>query len=231
MKRLFCLAIVVAIATVSMTACSKGTSVPGGGGEASPSEALQNTTHFPLYADSVVIVSKGFSKTVQPGQNATGYLSSGAGTYVGNEVVASSNASLGELEKWVHGAEAKPPSGFVAVAMPAKMMTIHDVAMKNGMCFAVFKDASNPKHGLVVVAFDPQIADKKLGPALLAVSKYQNLPAPMKQAIDTQLRQRFGYGASDFVEAGSPIGSAAAALAQFKSQNQRGIVVVEATKQ
>jgi len=221
MKRLFCLALVAAIATVAMTACSKGTSVPGGG-EASPNEALQNTTHFPLYADSVVIVSKGFSKTVQPGQNATGYLSSGAGTYVGNEVIASSNASLAELEKWVHENESTPPSGFVAVAMPAKMMTIHDVAMKNGMCFAIFKDAGNPKHGLVVVAFDPQIADKRLGPALLAVSKYQSLPAPMKQAIDTQLRQRFGYGAGDFVEAGSP---------QFKSQNQRGIVIVDATKQ
>jgi hypothetical protein len=117
------------------------------------------------------------------------------------------------------------------MAMPANMVTIHNVAIKNGMDFALFKDANNPKHGLVVMAFDPQLANKKLGPALLAVTKYQTLPGPMKQAIDTQLRQRFGYGASDFVEPGSPLGSAASALTQFKQQNQRGIVIVEATKQ
>jgi hypothetical protein len=158
-------------------------------------------------------------------------MAAGAGNYTGNEVIAGSVASLAELSKWINENESKPPSGFVAMAMPANMVTIHNIAMKNGMDFALFKDANNPKHGLVVMAFDPQVANKKLGPALLAVTKYQTLPGPMKQAIDTQLRQRFGYGASDFVEPGSPLGSAANALTQFKQQNQRGIVIVEATKQ
>lgn len=230
MKRLFCLTIAMMSALV-VTSCSKNASTPQQAAEAPATETPQNTTHFPLYAGSVVFVSKGFSKTVQSGQNATGYMASGAGTYTGNEVIAGSNAPLSELEKWIHESETKPPSGFVMMPMPANMMTAHNVAMKNGMDFAIFKDASNPKHGLVVVAFDPVVADKRLGPALLAVSKYQSLPGPMKQAIDNQLRQRFGYAASDFVEPGSPLGSAASALTQFKNQNQRGIVIVEATKQ
>lgn len=217
--------------TATLSACSKNASAPQQSTEATATAAPENNTHFPLYAGSVVYVSKGFSKTVQPGQNATGYMASGAGTYNGNEVIAGSTAPLSELEKWIHESETKPPSGFVMMAMPAKMMTVHNVAMQNGMDFAIFKDAGNPKHGLIVVAFDPAVADKKLGPALLAVSKYQSLPGPMKQAIDTQLRQRFGYAASDFVEPGSPLGSAASAMTQFKQQNQRGIVIVEATKQ
>ena len=221
-----------AIAIVALSSCNKGTSVPESAqAPAASAEAPQNTTSFPLLHGSTVLISKGFSQTVNAGQNGTGVMAAGAGTYTGNEVVAGSNASLSELESWLRESESKPPSGLVSVAIPQSMATVHSVALKNGMDFAIFHDANNPKHGLVVVALDPQTANKKLGPALLMVGKYQNLPAPMKQTIDTQLKQRYGYTASEFVEPGSPLGSAVGAMNAFKDTNERAIIIIDATKQ
>ncbi len=230
MKR--ALLVIATLTAVALSACSKGTSVPAGSqGTTEATSAPQNTTNFPLLTGSTVLVSKGFSQTVTPGQNATGVMASGAGTYNGNEVIAGSDATLAQLESWLRENESKPPSGFVAVAIPANMASVHSVAVKNGMDFAIFHDSSNSKHGLIVVALDPQAAHNKLGPALFAVSKYQALPAPMKQQIDAQLKQRYGYTASQFVEAGSPLGSAAAAMSQFTDKNQRAIIIIDATKQ
>jgi hypothetical protein len=230
MKRAFL--VITTLTTVALCSCSKGTSVPEGAqATAAATSAPQNTTNFPLIAGSTVLVSKGFSQTVNAGQSATGVMSAGAGTYNGNEVIAGSDATLAQLESWLRENESKPPSGYVAVAIPASMATIHSVAVKNGMDFAIFHDTANSKHGLIVVALDPQAAHNKLGPALFAVSKYQALPVPMKQQIDSQLKQRYGYTASEFVEAGSPLGSAAAAMSQFKDKNQRAIIVLDATKQ
>ncbi len=224
--------IITAIAIVALSSCSKGTSVPENA-QAPPASAAapQNTTNFPLLEGATVIVARGFSQNVTAGQNATGVMAAGSGTYNGNEVIAGSNASLAQLETWLRESESKPPSGFVAVAIPQSMATIHSVAVKNGMDFAIFRDANNAKHGLVVVALDPQAANKKLGPALMAVSKYQMLPASMKQTIDSQLKQRYGYTASEIVEPGSPLGSAATAMNEFKDKNERGIIIIDATKQ
>ena len=224
---------VAAFAAVGLSSCSKGTSVPAGS-QALPVEsavAPQNTTTFPLYQGAVVIVAKGFTQNVSAGQNATGVLASGSGTYAGNEVVAGSDASLAQLESWLRDSESKPPSGYVAVAIPQSMSTIHSVALKSGMDFAIFHDTTNPKHGLVVVALDPQTANRKLGPALTAVSTYQSLPAPLKQSIDAQLKQRYGYTVGEFVEPGSPLGSAAGAMKDFKDKNERAIIIIDATKQ
>jgi hypothetical protein len=230
MNRPFLLAATIAVALIS---CSKGTSVPQGSQEmpAASAAAPQNTTSFPLYQGSSVLVSKAFLQTVNAGQAGTGVMASGSGTYTGNEVVAGSNASLAQLETWLRESESKPPSGLVAVAIPQSMATIHTVALKNGMDFAIFHDASNPKHGLIVVALDPQTANHKLGPALMAVNKYQMLPASMKQTIDSQLKQRYGYTASEFVEPGSPLGSAAGAMNEFRDKNERAIIIIDATKQ
>lgn len=230
MKRVFFVSLL--LIAVSLAACSKGTSVPAGS-EATPAAATapQNTTNFPLYEGSSVLDSKPFSQTINAGQAGTGVMSAGAGTYAGNEVIAGSNASLADLENWLRQQEKQPPSGFVAVAIPASMSSVHSIAMENGMDFAMFHVASNSKHGLVVVAMDPAEAHQKLGPALMLVSKYQALPAAMRQGIDSQLKQRFGYTAGQFVEPGSPLGTAVGAMNEFHNKNERAIIIIDATKQ
>jgi len=75
---------VAAIAIVGLCSCNKGTSVPESQAPAASAEAPQNTTNFPLYQGSTVLISKGFSLTVNAGQNGTGGMAAGAGTYTGN---------------------------------------------------------------------------------------------------------------------------------------------------
>lgn len=229
MKRILCLCVV--LATVGLVACSKGTSVPAGS-EATPAEAASptNTTAFPLYQGANVVSSKQFTQTVA-GNGGTGMMSQGAGTYAGNEVIAGSNASLTDLENWLRQEEKQPPSGYVAVAIPANMASIHTIATKHGMDFAMFQEANNKKHGIVVLAMDPTEVHAKLGAAMGLISKYQSLPEMMRNPVDAQLKQRFGYSASEFVAPGSPLGSAVGAVNQFHNNNQRAIVIIDVTKQ
>ncbi|MDQ6766578.1 MAG: hypothetical protein M3Z41_02075 [Candidatus Eremiobacteraeota bacterium] len=225
------LLLVATITAVSLAACSKNT-VPAGSQPTSAATALpQNTTGFPLYEGATIVAAKEFSQTISAGQGATGVMSSGAGKYSGNEIIAGSSASLSELENWLRAQEKQPPSGYVTVALPSNMETIHSAAVKNGVDFAIFRDVKNSKRGLVVVAMDLQTAHRKLGPALVLVARYQALPAAMRQTIDTQLKQRYGYTASEFVEPGSPLGTAVGAMNEFQNKNERAIVILDATKQ
>ncbi len=223
--------VVLAVWVVALVACSKGTSVPGSIATSAQTAAPQNTTNFPLYHDSDVVASKQFSQTVNAGQASAGIMAKGSGTYTGNEVVAGSEATLSDLETWLRAQEKQPPTGYVAVALPANLASVHAVAVKNGMDFALFRDPKNNNHGVVVMAMDPAVANHKLGPALMLVSKYQALPQAMRNTVDSQLKQRYGYTASEFVEPGSPLGSAIGAMNDFQNKNERAIIIIDATKQ
>jgi hypothetical protein len=225
MKHVFVLSVVLAVVLVA--SCSKSTAP---GPEASPTTAPQNTTGFPLYAGSEVLASKEFSQTITARQAGAGVMSSGAGTYEGNEVIAGSTAPLSELEAWLHQNAKQPPNGFAAVAIPASMSSAYAIATKNGVDFAIFRDPKNGRHALIVVAMDPSAVHKKLGPALALVSRYQALPQGMRQGIDTQLKARYGYTASEFVQPGSPLGTAVGAMTEFQNKNERAIIIIDATK-
>ena len=221
------LVVSILLAAVVVTSCSKTTSP---GSEASPTMAPQNTTGFPLYEGSEVLASKEFSQTITSSQAGTGIMSSGAGTYAGNEVIAGSTAPLAALEVWLHHNEKQPPSGFVAVPVPASLSSSHSIAMKNGVDFAIFREVKNGKRGLIVVAMDPSAVHSKLGPAIALVSKYEALPQGLRQGIDSKLKERYGYTASQFVQPGSPLGTAVGALTEFQNKNERAIIIIDATK-
>jgi hypothetical protein len=196
-----------------------------------PGAAATNPTTFPLITGAVVVAAKPFSQTIQASQTSTGVFKAGPGTYTGDEVIASSNDSLAQLENWLRQSEKQPPSGYTAVVVPANMATIHTTAQKNGVDFAMFRDSANPNRGLIVVAMDPALTNAKLGAAISLVSKYQMLPEALRNGVDSQLKQRYGYTASEFVEPGSPLGSAVGALSDFKGKNQRAIIILDAAKQ
>jgi hypothetical protein len=196
-----------------------------------PGAAATNPTTFPLITGAVVVAAKPFSQTVESSQASTGVFKAGPGTYTGDEVIASSNNTLAELESWLRQTEKQPPNGYTAVVVPASMATIHSTAMKNGVDFAMFRDSTNPKRGLIVVAMDPALTNAKLGAAISLVSRYQMLPEALRNGVDAQLKQRYGYTASEFVEPGSPLGSAVGALSDFKGKNERAIIILDAAKQ
>lgn len=225
MKHVFVLSVML-VALIAAS-CAKSTAPSS---EVSPTAAPQNTTGFPLYEGSEILASKEFSQTVTPSQAGTGIMASGAGTYAGTEVIAGSTAPLAQLEAWLHQNAKQPPTGFVAVAIPASMSSAYAIATKNGVDFAIFRDPKNANHGLIVVAMDPSAVHSKLGPAIALVSKYQALPQGLRQGIDSQLKTRYGYTASEFVQPGSPLGTAVGAMTEFQNKNERAIIIIDATK-
>lgn len=227
MKRL----LFICAAIVLLGGCSKGTSVPAGSQAtaAAPGVPVQNPINFPLAQGSSVMFVKPFTQTVSGGKASVGILSSGAGTYSGNEVVAGSTQTLAELENWLRQTEKQPPAGYVDVPIPANLSQVRVVANKNGIDFGVFHDAN--KHGLLVLAMDPATAHAKLGTVLSLLQTYQAMPAGMRAGIDSRLKQRTGYSVSEFTQPGSPLGVAVGALNQFQGNNQRALILVEAAKQ
>ncbi len=213
--------------------------VAGCGKAAAPPPAMQphsvapieNPVKFPLYHGADILAVKQFTQSVAAGQTGMSALGQAAGTYAGNEVIAGSGASFGDLDAWLHQLEQEPPAGYTVVAVPAQLQSARAVAVKNSVDFAVFRDAANPKHAVVVIAMDPAAVHRKMGSALTLLSRYQSLPEGMRRSIDQQLKQRFGYSAGEFIDPGSPLGTVVSALGTYRANNERGIVEIDATKQ
>ncbi|MBC5806642.1 MAG: hypothetical protein DLM53_04790 [Candidatus Eremiobacter antarcticus] len=233
MKRSFILSICLVAACVALSlGCSKQSTAPQQQApQAAASGPLENPIHFPLYAGATVMAVKQFNQTVSAGQAGTGLLSSGAGTYGGNEVIAGSSASFGQLRAWVKQLEGAPPAGYSVQTIPGSMSSVKAVANKNGIDFALFRDAKDPKHGVLLVAMDPSRANEKLGPALSMLSKYQSLPSMLRENIDAGLKKRSGVSIEEITRAGSPLGVALNAMSDFRGNDRRAVLLVDAAKQ
>ncbi len=197
-----------------------------------PAPSLQNPVNFPLYANSKVLSSKNYTQVINAGSTGGGIISQGDGTYVGQEVIAASNASFGQLRTWVHFLEGKPPAGYSRMQNSQSLGSARESANKEGIDFSTFQTIEKGKPvGLLVIAMDPTTVTRKLGPALQLISKYKSLPGPMRQTIDDQVKQRTGFSVSEATQPDSPIGAALEALAQFQHTNERAILLLNAQKQ
>ncbi|MDQ6779987.1 MAG: hypothetical protein M3Z37_02370 [Candidatus Eremiobacteraeota bacterium] len=226
--------VVVLLAPLLLWSCSH--SAPGPqGAENNPSPtastALQNPIDFPLVQDSTVIATKKFSQTLSAGQRASGLLSAGAGTYDGNEVIAGSPESFSALQSWLRKMEAAPPPGYTHPADSSGVGSAHAMTSKRGVDFAVFRDAKNSKRAVLVLAIDPALANRDLGPALGLVKKYQMLPGALRGNIDGTIKRRTGISIEQLTQPGSPLALAMTAMGSFSDKNRRAVVLVDAAKQ
>jgi hypothetical protein len=226
-------AIFVLAAIMLLTGCSgkssTGTSPSGGG-----SAAVENTTGFPLYANSTVLTARAFSQKVDVStiKSNGAVFEQGSGTYAGQQVIAKSDATLDQLAQWLLDSSAKPPGGYSVVVSGSGVDQARAQAKQYGIDFAGFTKTENGKKiGLVVVAMDPAVLEKKLGPVIGFVEKYRDLPDMLKAPIDAHLKQAVGMSGSEMLDPGSPLGAALAAYDDVKATNQRAIVLVDAAKQ
>jgi hypothetical protein len=233
MKRSFIVSACSIAACVALSlGCSKQSTAPHEQGpQAAASGPLENPINFPLYAGATVMAVKQFNQTVTAQQAGTGVLSSGAGTYGGNEVIAGSPASFAQLQAWVKQLEGAPPAGYSVQSIRSGMSTVKDVANKNGIDFAIFRDAKNPNRGVLLVAMDPSRANEKLGPALSMLSKYQSLPSMLRENIDAGLKKRTGVSIEEITKPGSPLGVALNAMSDFRGNDRRAVLLLDAAKQ
>jgi hypothetical protein len=217
MKRLFAMAAVLALAACSSSGSSNASQ--SASAAASPTAAPSNPTGFPLYSQSTLMSARPWHQSV------------GSRAAAGEEVIAESSATLAQLTDWIHQQSANPPSGFSVAASGSSVESARSRATRMGIAFQVFShDVNGKPHALIVVALDPVVFEAKAGPLLDLAGNYKLLPAGMRDPLDAQAKERTGFTVSEALDASTPIGAALAAARTLRDSGQRGIVLIDGTK-
>ena len=223
----------VAIAAAIASACN-GQSSPSSSASPETAAALKNPSDFPLVADAKILDVKPFSQTVAASAATQGSLlgSQGAGTYVGDEVLAASTESSKGLQQWLADLGQKPPSGFVYETGSATTSgRVAQTLALYGISYAAFRSADKAvNRGVVIVAMDPRQVRDKLGMAVDLIQKYRNLPSALRDPIDQQLKAKTGFSATEATDPSSPLGMTLSALQELQNSGDRAIVMIDGTK-
>jgi hypothetical protein len=221
-----------ASALLVAAACAGGTHQSASAdASAAPTATPTNTVDFPLFDGSAVIVSRNWQRTVSD-KDVSGVFARGAGTYVGNEVIAETPAVLPALETWVHGLNAQPPNGYEVAVTGSGVEAARARANNLGIDFAVFQRTENGKtHGLLVMALDPQQIQSKAGALVSMIEKFKLLPQSLRDPIDAQTKRQTGFTLTEALAPDTPLGAALGALDALRDSDERGIVLLDAVKQ
>ncbi len=232
MKRAFAIFAAAILAACSHTSQSSNTS--GSNAQATPGAVATNNTDFPLYNGSVIVTSRDWTQAVTGSTASTdkGVFGQGAGTYAGHEVIAHTPATIQQLRQWLDSMEKSPPAGYAPAATGSGVTEARNRAAAAGIDFDAFeKEINGKKHGIVVVAVDPVLLQSKAGPMLGFISKYKMLPQGLRDPIDAQAKARTGFSITEALSPDTPLGAALGALDQIRSSGDRGVVLIDATKQ
>lgn len=205
----------------------------GGRGAGRPSSSA-DPVDFPLFAGAEVLSARGWRETVRsnPGAGDNALLSQGAGTYVGHDVVAGTQALMPSLEAWLRDIDANPPEGYESAVNGNGVEAVRSHTRDLGIDFDVFARKERGKdHGVVVLAVDPETLDQKAGPMLTMIGKFRLLPPMLRDSIDKQAKRQTGFTVTELTNPDTPIGAAIASLDQLRDFGGRGIVVIDAVKQ
>lgn len=223
---------VAAAFVLGAVACSNGSH--GASGTGTPSPAATNPVDFPLFDGAAVLSTREWHEKIssRPGVGDNAVFTEGAGTYDGHDVVAGTQALMPSLEAWLEDLSAHPPSGYHAVLQGANVDAVRTHTRALGVDFAVFeRSEKGNRHGIVVLAVDPEILDAKAGPMIGAIGKFKLLPRSLRDSIDTQAKKQTGFTLSEATDPNTPIGAAVGALAQLRDFGGRGVVLIDAVKQ
>lgn len=215
----------------ALAACTNG---GHGGSSSGPSPAATNLIAFPLFEGSAVLSSRQWRQTVPARTSGTDktVFAQGAGTYVGHDVVAGTQALLPSLETWLGDLTATPPAGYSVALTGNGIDTVRTHTRDLGFDFEAFSNVENGKrHGVVVIVVDPQTLDEKAGPMLGLIGRVRNMPPMLRDPLDAQVRRQTGFSLTEAANPDTPVGAAIGALGTLRDFGGRGIVLVDAVKQ
>jgi hypothetical protein len=221
-----------ALLLLSGAACSGSKNAASGTG---PSPTATNPVDFPMFDGAQILSARAWHETVRsrPGTADNAVFTQGSGTYDGHDVVAGTQALMPVLETWLHDLQEKPPDGYTVAIGGDQVEAVRTHTRDLGIDFAVFEGppVNGKRHGVAVLAVDPQTLDQKAGPMLGMVGKFKLLPKTLRDPIDAQARKQTGISVSEATNPDTPIGAAIGALDQLRDFGGRGIVIIDAVKE
>lgn len=203
------------------------------GGAGNPSPSPTNPIAFPLFAGASVLSEHAWHTkvTARPGLADSAVFAQGAGTYDGHDVVAGTQAMMAALEAWLGDLLANPPAGYAVAIRGNGVDAVRAHTRDLGIDFVAFENTDNGRrHGVVVMAVDPQTLDEKAGPMLGLIGKFKLMPRTLRDPIDAQAKRQVGFSITEATNPDTPLGAAVAALGQLRDFGGRGIVLIDAVK-
>lgn len=156
----------------------------------------------------------------------------GKGTYDGHDVVAGTQALMPALESWLDNLGANPPPGYAVAVSGNGVDAVRAHTRDLGIDFVAFQETGGGKrHGIVVLAVDPQMLDQRAGPMLGVIGKFKLLPATLRDPLDAQAKRQTGFSLTEATNPDTPIGAAIGALEELRDFGGRGIVLIDAVKE
>lgn len=202
-------------------------------GAGNPSPSPSDPIAFPLFAGANVLSEHAWHTkiTARPGLADSAVFAQGAGTYDGHDVVAGTQAMMPALEAWLGDLLAHPPAGYAVAIRGNGVDAVRSHTRDLGVDFVAFEGTDGGRrHGVVVMAVDPQTLDDKAGPMLGLVGKFKLMPRTLRDPIDAQAKRQMGFSISEATNPDTPLGAAVAALGELRDFGGRGIVLIDAVK-
>lgn len=219
-----------ALLAAALAGCASGSHGSASGPSAAPTDPIA----FPMFSGAAVLSSRNWHRTItaQPGVTDQTVFAQGAGTYAGHDVVAGTQAMMPALEAWLGDLNSNPPAGYTVALSGNTVDAVRTHTRELGVDFAAFTNVEGGKrHGVVVMAVDPQTLDEKAGPMLGLIGRVKYMPKSLRDPLDAQVRRQMGFSLSDAGNPDTPLGAAIAALDQLRDFGGRGIVLIDAVKQ
>ena len=192
-----------------------------------------NPIAFPLFSGASVLSERAWHTrvTARPGLADSAVFAQGAGTYDGHDVVAGTQAMMPALEAWLADLLAHPPAGYTVAIRGNGVDAVRAHTRDLGVDFVAFEGTDEGRrHGVVVMAVDPQTLDEKAGPMLGLIGKFKLMPRTLRDPIDAQAKRQTGFSITEATNPDTPLGAAVAALDQLRDFGGRGIVLIDAVK-
>jgi hypothetical protein len=237
-------AVVCAFAMVQLAGCSRQ-SQPNAG----PSANLASTSSFPVYQPSTIVNTGKYDDSLEVTRFGSSFFGAGptaAYPYVGTQELIKTDASLADLESWLKKLMQAPPEGLV----PGQGLTDQEQGSSNSATSAPNSTNApflaainawglvpylfwNKEHNRVVMLFvlDPKALANHMGPTLGLMDEWEKMPALVRSGIDATLKKEAGLSASDLMDPSTPIGMIAYVARNWKDQNTRAIILIDATRQ
>lgn len=146
------------------------------------------------------------------------------------EVVASSDAMLGELDGWVRGLRQSPPAGLRVVREGAIMQLLSHLQALGVAAIVFDQRTGKARHRVMLMAFDPVQLHARFASDLGIFAHYQSLPKILRVPIDRRVHALFGVDAGQIVSPNRPVGALFAAVERLKDSQQRGILMLTLTE-
>jgi hypothetical protein len=84
---------------------------------------------------------------------------------------------------------------------------------------------------VLVMVMDPKAVADHLGPTMDLMDQYEKLPALMRGGIDDLIKKNTGMSISDLMNTNTPMGMIVYAARNYKNEDTRAIVLVDALRQ